>query len=122
MVDRRSQGLRVGAGAAVAVLGFGASFALARMTSDSPKAGGPTQAEPASVAVLPPEAARLVRLSPGGAAPALRPPPTTAAPPVQQPTRRTTVSPQPQPQPQPEPTTAPAPEPTTAPPPTTYIP
>jgi hypothetical protein len=114
---RHAQGLRIGAAGALAVLGFGASFGLARMTRDEAKANTPTQAE-ASIAVLPPEAARLVRLAPGGAVPALRPPATTAAPPVQEPAPRTTVAPQPQAQP----TTAPAPEPTTAPPPTTYIP
>jgi hypothetical protein len=109
--------VRLGAAAALAILGFGASFGLARVTQDSAKTGGPKQGEPASVAVLPPEAARLVRLAPGGAVPALRPPPTTVTP-----APRTTVPPRTTVRTTQPPRTAPPPATTTAPPPTTYIP
>jgi hypothetical protein len=122
----RSQGVKIGAAAALAVLGFGVSFGLARMTDDGGAANSPTQAEQASIAALPPEAARLVRLSPAAAVPALRAAPTTVAvvAPQPAPSTRTTPTPQPEPTPTtaPQPAPEPEPTPTTAPPATTYIP
>jgi hypothetical protein len=120
---RDSQGLRIGAAAALAVAGFASAFALARMTSDDGAAKTPTEAGQASVAVLTAAPARLVRLAPGGAVPTLRRPPTTAAVVIQTAPVRT-VAPATQPAQQPARTQAPAPEPepTPAPQPTTYIP
>jgi hypothetical protein len=120
VAPRSSHRLQIAAAVALAVVGFAASFGVARLTNGDAKGETPSQAGQASIAVLPPEAARLVRLSPGGAIPALKPAATTAA---VQPQTPETPQPQPQPQPQPEATTAPAPAPEpTAPQPTTYIP
>jgi hypothetical protein len=94
------------------------------MTSDDGAAKAPTEAGQASVAVLTAAPARLVRLTPGGAVPALQRPPTTAAVVIQT-APASTAAPAAQPVQQPAPTTqapAPEPEPTPAPQPTTYIP
>ena len=129
MAGPRAQSVKIGAAVAVALLGFALSFGLARATDDGGKAEGTTQAEQGSVAVLPPEAARLVRLSPAGAVPALRAAPTVVVRTQPAPSTRATPAPQPEPTaaptpaPEPEPTPAPAPEPEpTIPPATTYIP
>jgi hypothetical protein len=116
----RSQGLLIGGAVALAVAGFAASFGLARMTQDDTAGPAPTEAGQASVAVLTAGPARLVRLSPGGAVPALRRPPTTAV--VVQPAPVQTQAPSPSPQPVQTQAPAPEPEPTPAPQPTTYIP
>lgn len=113
--------LKIGAAVALAVLGFAASFGIARMTGGEANAKPPIQAEQASVAVLPAEAARLVRLSSAGAVPGLRPAATTVRATVVAPApqrssatpARTTVV---------QRTTAPKPAPTTTAPATTYIP
>jgi hypothetical protein len=121
MAGPRSSGLKIGAAVALAVLGFGASFGIARMTGGEAQANTPGQAEQASVAVLPPEAARLVRLAPAGAVPALKAAATTAPEVVAAPTtRQSSVAPVRTTRVQP--TTAPKPAPTTTAAATTYIP
>jgi hypothetical protein len=117
---RSSQGFLIGGAVALAVAGFAASFGLARLTHDDTPGRAPTEAGQASVAVLSDAPARLVRLAPGGAVPALRRPPTTAV--VVEPTPVQTATPAPSPQPAQTQAPAPEPEPTPAPQPTTYIP
>lgn len=123
MAGPRSSGLKIGAAVALAVLGFGASFGIARMTGGEAQANTASQAEQASVAVLPPEAARLVRLSPAGAVPALKAAATTAAAVVVAPTtRQSSVTPVRTTRAQPTTAPKPTPTPTTTAAATTYIP
>jgi hypothetical protein len=119
---RSSQGLLIGGAVALAVAGFAASFGLARLTQDDTPGPAPTEAGQASVAVLSDAPARLVRLSPGGAVPALRRPPTTAVVVERTPVQTATPAPSRQPVQTQTQAQAPEPEPTPAPQPTTYIP